>query len=198
MFTDFTLIQAGALHRANRGYLILQARDVLVNPFAWDALKRALRDHELRSENLGEEFSAFPTAALRPARIPLKVKVVLIGDPHTYMLLYELDPDFQRLFKIKAQFGESMPRTPETLQAYAPFVTGHARARELLPFGNDAVARVIEHGARLAEHQDRLATRFETIGDLLVERPTRSLAETRRHRCRRSILRPPWPTRSTA
>jgi predicted ATP-dependent protease len=169
MFTDFTLVQAGALHRANGGYLILQARDVLVNPFAWDALKRALRDHELRIENLGEEFSGFPTAALKPARIPLNVKVVLIGDPRTYMLLYELDPDFQRLFKVKAQFGASMPRSPETLQAYAAFVSGHAHARKLLPFGNDAVARVIEHGARLAEHQERLATRFESIGDLLVE-----------------------------
>jgi predicted ATP-dependent protease len=169
MFTDFTLVQAGALHRANGGYLILQARDVLVNPFAWDALKRALRDHELRIENLGEEFSAFPTAALKPMCIPLNVKVVLIGDPHTYMLLYELDPDFQRLFKVKAQFGATMPRTQETLQAYAAFVSGHARARKLLPFGNDAVARLIEQGARLAEHQERLATRFESIGDLLVE-----------------------------
>ncbi|HEY1296806.1 MAG TPA: AAA family ATPase [Chloroflexota bacterium] len=169
MYTDFTLIQAGALHRANGGYLIVQARDVLLNPFAWDALKRALRDHELRIENLGEEFSAFPTASLKPARIPLHVKVVLIGDVQTYMLLYQLDPDFQRLFKIKAHFGPTMPRTEETVKAYAGFVSGHARARNLLPFGSDAVARVIEHGARLAEHQDRLATRFEAIGDLLVE-----------------------------
>ena len=198
MSTDFTLIQAGALHRANGGYLILQARDVLVNPFAWDALKRALRDHELRIENLGEEFSGFPTAALKPARIPLHVKVVLIGDLHTYMLLYELDPDFQRLFKVKAQFGASMPRTPETLQAYAQFVSGHARARKLLPFGKDAVARVIEHGARLAEHQDRLATRFETIGDLLVEADQVARRQSATRGACISTSTPPWPTRSTA
>jgi predicted ATP-dependent protease len=169
MVTDFRLIRAGALHRANGGYLILQARDVLLSPFAWDALKRALRDRELRIENLGEQFSAFPTASLRPAPVPLQVKVVLIGDVMTYMLLHRLDPDFPRLFKIKAQFGPDMPRTQDTMHAYAAFVSGQVRARELLPFRADAVARVLEHGARLAEHQDRLATCFETISNLLVE-----------------------------
>jgi predicted ATP-dependent protease len=97
------------------------------------------------------------------------VKVVLIGDLQTYMLLHGLDPDFQRLFKIKAQFGPYMDRSPETMQAYAAFVSGQVKAHGLLPFGSDAVARVIEHGARLAEHQARLATSFEAIDDLLVE-----------------------------
>jgi predicted ATP-dependent protease len=96
MHTDFQLIRPGALHRANGGYLVLQARDVLLSPFAWHALKRALRDGELRIENLGEQFSAFPTATLKPEPIALNVKVVLIGDLQTYMLLYGLDPDFQR------------------------------------------------------------------------------------------------------
>ena len=169
MHTDFQLIRPGALHRANGGYLVLQARDVLLSPFAWDALKRALRDGELRIENLGEQFSAFPTATLKPAPIALKVKVVLIGDLQTYMLLYGLDPDFQRLFKVKAQFGPYMDRSPETMLAYAAFVSGQVNAHGLLPFGSDAVARVIEHGARLAEHQARLATSFEAIDDLLVE-----------------------------
>jgi len=169
MSTDFRLVQPGALHRASGGYLILQARDVLLNPFAWDALKRALRDHELRIENLGEQMGAFPTVTLKPAPIPLQVKVFLIGDAQTYMLLYQLDPDFHDLFKIKAQFGPTMPRSAETVRAYASFVTAHVQERKLLPFANDAVARIVEHGARLAEHQQRLVTRFEAIGDLLVE-----------------------------
>jgi predicted ATP-dependent protease len=169
MVTDFRLIRAGALHRANGGYLVLQARDVLLSPFAWDALKRALRECELRIENLGEHLSAFPTASLKPAPVPLHVKVILIGDLLTYTLLHQLDPDFTRLFKIKAQFGPDMPRAPETMRAYAAFISGQVHSRGLLPFGANAVARVIEHGARLAEHQDRLATRFEAISDLLVE-----------------------------
>jgi lon-related putative ATP-dependent protease len=169
MSTDFRLIRAGALHRANGGYLVLQARDVLLSPFAWEALKRALRERELRIENLGEQFSSFPTATLKPAPIPLDAKVVLIGDLQTYMLLHGLDPDFSRLFKVKAQFAQHMDRSPETIRAYAGFVSGQVRAHGLLPFASDAVGRVVEHGARLAEHQERLVTRFETIDDLLVE-----------------------------
>jgi predicted ATP-dependent protease len=169
MQTDFLLIRPGALHRANGGYLVLQARDVLTSPFAWDALKRALRDRELRIENLGERLTAVPTATLKPASIPLSVKVVLIGDAQTYMMLYGLDPDFPRLFKVKAQFAPYMDRSPATMQSYAAFVASRARDNALLPFGSDAVARIIEHGARLAEHQDRLSTQFERIEDVLVE-----------------------------
>jgi predicted ATP-dependent protease len=169
MVTDFRLIRPGALHRANGGYLVLQARDVLLSPFAWDALKRALRDCELRIENLGEQFSAFPTATLKPEPIPLHIKVVLIGDLMTYSLLYQLDPDFPRLFKIKAQFGPDMPRTDESLRALAMFIRSQVDAHGLLPFGASAVARLIEHCARLSEDQERLATRFEAIADLLIE-----------------------------
>jgi predicted ATP-dependent protease len=169
MVTDFRLIRPGALHRANGGYLVLQARDVLLSPFAWDGLKRALREGELCIENLGEQFSAFPSATLKPVPVPLHVKVVLIGDLLTYTLLNLLDPGFPRLFKIKAEFGPDMQRSPEAMRAYAAFISGQVQARGLLPFGADAVARVIEHGARLAEHQERLATRFQTISNLLVE-----------------------------
>jgi predicted ATP-dependent protease len=169
MQTDFRQIRPGALHRANTGYLLLHARDVLVSPFAWDALKRALRDGELRIENLGEQVSAAPTTGLKPTPIPLSVKVILIGDAQTYMSLFGLDPDFQRLFKVKAQFAPYMDRSPETIRAYAAFVAGRTRECKLLPFGADAVARVVEQGARLAEHQQRLATRFASIEDLLVE-----------------------------
>ncbi|HEU5315646.1 MAG TPA: AAA family ATPase, partial [Chloroflexota bacterium] len=169
MHTDHSLVKAGALHRANGGYLVLEARDVLLNPFAWEALKRALRDDEVRIENLGEQYSAFPTATLRPEPVRLRVKVLLIGDPVTYMLLYHLDEDFRKLFKIKAHFGPEMERTPAALQAFAGFVSGQVRAHGLPRFGSDAVAAVLEHAARLAEHQKRLATRFTDLAELVVE-----------------------------
>jgi predicted ATP-dependent protease len=169
MQTDYALIKAGALHRANGGFLVLQARDLLTSPFAWDALKRALRDGQVRVENLGEQLSAFPTATLKPAPIPLQVKVIVIGDLLTYMLLYRLDEDFQKLFKVKAHFGPAMDRSPDALQAYAGFVSSQVQANGLLPFSKDAVARVIEHGARLAEHQARLATRFNAVAEVVTE-----------------------------
>ena len=169
MSTDFTLLKPGALHRANGGFLVVQARDLLLSPFAWDALKRALRDGEVRVENLGEQWSAFPTATLKPEPIPLRVKVVLIGDLLTYMLLYRLDEDFQKLFKVKAQFGPSVPRSPDTLVAYAAFVSQEVHATQLPAFDKTAVARVIEEAARLAEHQERLTTRFSAVADLVQE-----------------------------
>jgi hypothetical protein len=169
MFTDFTLIRAGALHRANGGSLVLKARDALLNPFAWDALKRALRDGEIRMENLGEQYSAFPSAVLKPEPIPLRVKVVLIGDVYTYLLLYHLDDDFRKLFKVKAQFAPDMDRTPESVRAYAAFVRRQVGEHGLPEFDVEAVARVVEHAARLAEHQQRLATRFNAVVDLLLE-----------------------------
>jgi predicted ATP-dependent protease len=169
MYTDTTLIRAGALHRANGGFLVLEARDVLLNPFSWDALKRALRDGEVRIENLGEQLSAFPTAVLKPQPIPLRVKVVLVGDLTTFMLLYQLDEDFHKLFKIKAQFGPTMERTPDTLRAYAGFISSQVQARALLPFCKDAVAQVIEQAVRLADDQERLTTAFDEIVELAVE-----------------------------
>lgn len=169
MYTDFTLIRPGALHRANGGYLVLQARDLLTNPFAWDALKRCLRDREVRIENLGEQLSAIPTATLKPSPIPLDVKVVLIGDLMTYNLLHQLDDDFRKLFKVKAQFSPTVERTPAGIDAYARFVSAQVRWCGHLPFTKGAVALVIEHGARLAEHQERLATRFGAIADLIAE-----------------------------
>ncbi len=169
MQTDFTLINPGALHRANGGYLVLQARDVLINPFAWDALKRCLRDGEVRIENLGEQLSAVPTTSLKPAPIALDVKVVLIGDVTTYMMLHQMDDDFRKLFKIKAQFGPTVERTSAGIAAYASFVSAQVQACGLLPFARDAVALVVEHGARLAEHQGRLAARFGVVADLLTE-----------------------------
>lgn len=169
MATDFTLIQPGALHRANGGCLSVQARDLLINPFAWDALKRSLRDSEVRIENLGEQHSAFPTTTLKPEPIPLRVKVVILGDLTTYLMLLRYDEDFGKLFKIKAQFSAEMERSETTVQAYAEFMALQVAEQGLLPFHREAVGVIVEESARLAEHQERLIARFDGVANIAVE-----------------------------
>lgn len=169
MVTDFREIKPGALHRANGGFLVLDALEVLRHPFSWDALKRALKVREVRVENLGEEFSALPSASLRPAPIPLDVKVVLIGPPLVYHLLYQLDDDFRELFKVKADFSPELDWTPEHHRNYAAFVSRWVRENDLRHFDSAAVARTIEYGARLCDDQEKLSARLIEISDIVSE-----------------------------
>jgi len=167
--TDYTMIKPGALHRANGGYLIIPARECLLNPFAWEGLKRALKDRCLRIEELSAQLSMVSTVTLDPEPIPLDVKVVLIGNPVIYYLLYAHDEDFQKLFKVKADFTTRMRRDRESEHAYALFVNHITRQDNSLPFDRAAVARVIEYGSRAAGDQDHLSTRFGDIADLIRE-----------------------------
>ncbi len=167
--TDFRMIEPGALHRANGGYLVLQAFDVLSNPFSWDALKRALRTGEIRIENMGEQLAPVPVATLRPKPIPLTVKVVLIGSPALYYLLYFNDEDFRKLFTVKADFDVELARTSERLGQYAGFISRQVREQKLRHLDRGAVARVVEYGARLAEHQEKLSTEFQQIAEVVAE-----------------------------
>lgn len=167
--TDFTLIKPGALQRANGGYLIIPARECLLNAFAWEGLKRALKDRAVRIEELGAQLSLISTITLEPAPVPLEVKVVLIGSPLIYYLLYAYDEDFQKLFKVKADFTTDMERTPESERAYALFVSTILHQDKSLPFDRGAVARVVEFGSRVAGDQDKLSTRFGEIADLIRE-----------------------------
>jgi predicted ATP-dependent protease len=169
MVTDFREIKPGALQRANGGFLVLEALDVLRHPFAWEALKRALRSREARIESLGEEFSAVPIATLRPEPIPLDVKVVLLGTPLLYHLLYQLDEDFRELFKVKADFSPELEWSDEHQGNYAAFVSRWVRENGLRHFDRAAVARLIEHGARLRESQRKLSARLLEISDLVSE-----------------------------
>lgn len=169
MVTDFREIKPGALHRANGGFLVLDALEVLRHPFSWDALKRALKVREVRVENLGEEFSALPSASLRPAPIPLDVKVVLIGPPLVYHLLYQHDDDFRELFKVKADFSPELDWTPEHHRNYAAFVSRWVRENDLRHFDSAAVARTIEYGARLCDDQEKLSARLIEISDIVSE-----------------------------
>lgn len=169
LVTDFTMIKPGALHRANGGYLVVEMRGLLSNPPAWEGLKRALKNRSIRTEEMGVQFQLISTVTLEPEPIPLDVKVLLIGDPLTYYLLYEYDEDFRKLFKVKADFGADFARTPETCSCYAQFIAARCRQEGLLPFDREAVVRVVEHGSRLAEHQRKLSTRFGEIADIVRE-----------------------------
>jgi lon-related putative ATP-dependent protease len=167
--TDHTMIKAGAVHRANGGYLVLQAMDTLTTPLVWETLKRTIRCREVRIENLGEQYSAIPVATLNPEPIPLDVKIVLVGNPMVYHLLRRADEDFRKLFRVKSDFSVDMARSDDCVRLYARFISSRVRDEQLRPFDKGAVARIVEHGCRLAEHQGRLSTRFIDIADLLSE-----------------------------
>jgi lon-related putative ATP-dependent protease len=167
--TDHTLIKPGALHRANGGYLVLQALHVLVNPFAWEALKRAVRSREAVIENIGEQWTPIPAATLRPDPIPLDVKVILVGSPMLYFLLYHYDEEFGKLFKVKADFDIDMASGSDASRSYAGFVATYCREQCLRHLRKDAVAQIIDYGRRLAGDQEKLSTRFAAVADLLAE-----------------------------
>ena len=169
LVTDFTLVKAGALHRANGGYLILDAADVLRAFQAWQALEKCLKSRTVRIEEPLEELRPFSTVSLAPEPIPLDVKVVLIGSPMLYYLLYAADEDFRELFKVKVDFDDSLPRTPEFERLYARFVAAVCRDEGLRGFRADAVARLIEEGSRLVPDQRRLSSQLGELLDLVRE-----------------------------
>jgi lon-related putative ATP-dependent protease len=167
--TDFTMIRSGSVHRANGGYLIVDALDLLRNPFSYEALKRAIKNKEIRIEDVLEQYRMISTATIKPEAIPLETKVVVVGTPNIYYLLYNLDPEYSELFKVKADFDSRMDRTPENIKKYADFIAGCQKTEKLMPFDRSGVARIVEHGSRLADHQDKLTTRFSSISDLMRE-----------------------------
>ena len=169
METDFEHIRPGALHRADGGFLVLHAPDVLRQPAAWEALKRALLDRAVRIENLAEQVSPVPTATLRPEPVALDVKVVLIGPPEIYHLLHGLDEDFRDLFKVKVEFAPDMDWNDDHIANYAAFISRCVSSGQLRHFDRGAVAGVVEHGARLRDHQRKLSARLREIADVVTE-----------------------------
>ncbi|MDP6390198.1 MAG: ATP-binding protein, partial [Alphaproteobacteria bacterium] len=169
LVTDFNLIKAGALHAANGGYLVVEAHKVLTQPLSWEALKRALRAREIRIQSLGQSLGLVDTVSLDPEPVPLDVKIVLTGDRTLYYLLAAYDPDFLELFKVQADFEETMERTPENVQRYAQLVGTIAQREDLRPLDRGAVARIVEHGARLAGDKHKLTTHMRSIADLVRE-----------------------------
>ena len=167
--TDFTLVKPGALHRANGGCLVLDARKVLMQPYAWEALKSSLQTRQVRIESLGEMLSIVSTVSLEPELIPLDVKVVLLGDRALYYLLYHLDPEFGELFKVCADFEDTVERGDDTVARYVEAIAATVRKNELRHLDRSAVARVIEQISREAGDAERLSLHMRTLSDLLRE-----------------------------
>lgn len=168
LLTDFTLIKSGALHQANGGFLLIDARKLLLQPFAWDSLKRALASKAIKIETPGDETS-FTTISLDPQPIPLDVKVILTGDEELYELLSERDPDFSDYFKVEADFGIVMDRTEENEIEYAKLIGSLSKKKKIRSLNKQAVAKVIEYSSRLADDSEKLTAHIASIGDLLRE-----------------------------
>ncbi|NNG16010.1 MAG: AAA family ATPase [Gemmatimonadales bacterium] len=169
LVTDFTLIKGGALHRAHGGYLMLEAHKLLRNQYSWEGLKRALQSRRLRIESLGQALSLVSSVTLEPEPLPLKVQVILTGDPQLYYLLCQLDPDFEELFKVGADFEDRMDRTEENLERYTQLIAKLVREKGFPPLDGSAMGRMIEHSARLAGDRRKLTLQIATMVDLLRE-----------------------------
>ena len=168
-FTDFTMIKAGALHKANGGYLVIHALDLVRNLISYDALKRAIRNCEVKIEDVWEQHRSVPTAMMKPGPIPLDVKVILIGNPEIYYLMYNQDEEYRELFKVKADFDNRIERSEGNIRKYAAFVATKAKGEKLLPFDPSGVGKVVEFGSRLAGDQEKLSSKFSDISNLIRE-----------------------------
>lgn len=169
LITDFTMIRAGSLHKANNGFLIIPVEDLLRNPFSYEALKRAIRDKDIVIEEPQERYGFISTKSLKPEPIPLDIRVILIGNPYLYQQLFILDTDFSELFKVKAEFDTKMERTEENVKKYAAFVCTLCKKENLKHLEKSALAKLIEYSQRIAEDQQKLSTRFAEVGDVIRE-----------------------------
>ena len=176
LVTDFNLIKPGALHRANGGYLILDADKLLTSPYAWMALKRALKAREIRIQSLEQWFSFVSTVQLQPESLPLDVKVILQGDRYIYYILEQYDPEFATLFKVAADMSEDVPRSAESTLLFARMIRTLQQRKELLPLDRSGVARVIEYAARRMEDAEKLSLHRGRLGNLLTESDFRARA----------------------
>ena len=167
--TNFTMIKPGALHRAAGGYLIIDARELLINPFVWDALKRCIRNAEIKIEDVLEQYRFMTIVSLKPEPIPLKSKIIMIGTPYIYYLLFYLEPDYRKFFKVKADFDSRIDRTPRAVRDYSLFVATLCRNEGLPHFDRSGVAALLEQSSRLVEEQNKFSSRFMEIADLIRE-----------------------------
>lgn len=169
LITDFTMVRPGSLHKANGGFLIIEAAQLMQSPMAWHGLKRSIKNREVTITDLSEEYSHVSVKTLEPESIPLEVKIILIGNPQIYYGLLSYDEEFAKLFKIKAEFGTEMDLTKKNMLNYARYISKHCEQEKLLHLNSDAVSSMIEFGVGLSGNQKKLSTRFTRIRDLLVE-----------------------------
>jgi len=167
--TNFTMIKSGSLHRANGGFLIVHAKDLLTNPFCWDTLKRALINQEITVENIGEQYRSVPIITLKPEALELDLKIIMIGSPYIYYLLYNYDDEFSELFKIKADFDTEMERNKKNIAKFADFISSVINRDKLKEFSAAAVSAMIDFSSRLTGDREKLSTKFNEIIEILVE-----------------------------
>ena len=170
--TDYTMLKSGNIHKANGGYLILQARDLLTNQICYETLKKSLLVKEASIENNMEQRSAMVMISLKPEPIPLNLKVLLLGDAEIYHALLALDPDFKKLFKIKVEFEESAPRNADNMLRLAKFVHSYCEKENCLPLDKSAMAKIVEYASRLSDDKEKLSTHFNEIGEIVSEAST--------------------------
>ena len=167
--TDFTMIKPGLLHKANGGYILFQAKDLLQNPQCYEGLKKALRVHELDIDNQVDSRTSLTLVGVKPEPIPLDVKVLLIGNGNIYQTLLSMDDDFRKLFKIKVEFNEDAPRTNENIIKLSKFVSSFCENNNLLGLDKEAMANMVEVTSRMAGDKEKLSTQFSNIGEILAE-----------------------------
>ena len=167
--TDHTMLKAGLLQKANGGYIIFQAKDLLENQMCYSALKKAIRMKEISIENTSDQRSSMVMISLKPEPIPLDVKVILIGNSNIYHSLLAVDEDFRKLFKAKVEFADDAPRTDENIIKLARFMHGFCEQEELIHLDKYAVAKIIEYASRLADNQNKLSTRFNDLAQIIGE-----------------------------
>lgn len=170
--TDFTMLKPGLLHKANGGYIIFQANDILSNNLCYEALKKVLRTKEIGIENTADARSSMVIISLKPEPIPLDLKVLLIGDENIYQTLLSMDSDFRKLFKIKVEFEDDAPKTVENMNKLARFVKGFCDQEDLSPLDKSAVAKIVEYASKLADDQTKLSTKFNDLAEIVGEAAT--------------------------
>ncbi len=166
--TDFTKIKAGSILKADGGFLVVEALDLLLEPGVWPAFKRTLKNRKLEIQIYAPVYM-ISISAMKPEPIECDVKVAIIGDPYLYQLLYQQDPDFKKIFKLRADFDSVMNVSADSIMDYAYFIKRIVAAEKLFPFNSPAIARVVEYGVRLAGKQDKISTQFNQVADILRE-----------------------------
>ena len=167
--TDFTMIKAGSAHKANGGYLVVNAMDILRNIFVYESLKRMIKNREVRIEDPWEQYRIISSITLKAAPIPVNIKLIIMGEPFIYYLLHNMDTEYRKLFKVKADFDAVMPRSDENIEKYAHFIATRCREERLVPFDRSGVSRTIELGVRLSGDKEKLSARFNEITNIIVE-----------------------------
>lgn len=168
LFTNFNMIKAGSVLLANGGYLVMNAMDVIRSPFSWEALKRIIRKNEVKIEDIGELYGV-TMAGIKPEPIPVALKIIMLGSPWLYYLLYSYDEDFRSMFKVRSDFDTQTGDSEAERTRYAAFISGLVKAEKLLPFTREAVAGIVDHARRLTEKQGKLSLRFSDLTDMVRE-----------------------------